>query len=109
MKYLLLILALLIALPSVQGAGCGMGGMQDSIEQADGEGHDCCPGEAADSGPVEPLCEDGNHCAGCIITVAVVPLSLELTGHLRPHADFTVPLTQLVPSHSAPPYRPPIS
>ena len=108
MKYLLLILAILIALPSAQAGVCGMGGMQDSIEQAS-EGHDCCPDEGVDEAPAEQPCEGGSHCAGCIITVAVVPLSLEAAAHQLPHADFTVPMAQLVPSHSAPPYRPPIA
>lgn len=109
MKYLLLTLALLVALPSIQAGGCGMGTMQGSITQAAGEGHDCCPSEAADEGLVEEPCEDGGHCAGCIITVAVVPLTLASIEQLRPLASFTVLLPALVPSHSAPPYRPPIS
>jgi hypothetical protein len=109
MKYLLLILALLIALPTAQAGGCGMGGMQDSIEQAAADNHDCCPDEAADREPADQACEDGAHCSGCIITFAMVPLALELNWHPRPLADFTLLLTRLVPSHSAPPYRPPIS
>lgn len=108
MKYLLLILALLIAMPTAQAGACGVGGMQDSVEQV-ADGHDCCPDDGAGEAPAEQPCDDGNHCAGCFITVAVVPLSVESLGHQRPNAEFTLSLAQLVPSYSAPPYRPPIS
>lgn len=109
MKYLLLIMALLLALPPVQAGGCGVGGLQDPVQQSAGANHDCCPSNAVEDDAQERACEDGSHCAGCIITVAVVPLTLASVAHLRPLTDFTVPLPVLEPSHTLPPFRPPIS
>ncbi len=108
MKILLLMLALLIALPSVQADGCAMTGTPDSSEQAAGD-HDCCPGESDEALPQEPPCDENGHCAGCLISVAMVTLQLEAVEHPRPVTAFRAPRPSLVPSHAAPPYRPPIS
>ena len=108
MKLLLLLLALTIAVPSVQADGCAMGGAADSTEQAAG-GHDCCPGEAEQTPAQEPPCDENGHCAGCFISVALVTLQLQSVAQQRPLGVFETPLPALVPSHSAPPYRPPIS
>ena len=108
MRLLLLLLALMIALPSVQADGCAMGGAADSTEQA-AAGHDCCPGEAEQTPEQEPPCDENGHCAGCVISVAVVSLELQSIGQKFPVTVFAAPLPMLVPMHAAPPYRPPIS
>ena len=107
MKLLLLMLALIIALPSVQAGGCAMGGAADSTEQA--AGHDCCPGETEEAPEQEPPCDENGHCAGCFISVAVVAMELRPIEQKFPVTVFAVSLPALVPVHAAPPYRPPIS
>ena len=109
MKYLVLILAILVALPTVQAGYCSMGEVQDSTVQDASEGHDCCPGDAADEAVDEGPCEDGDHCSACMIAVSALSASLTPISHARPDARFTAPLPFVAPSHSAPPYRPPFS
>lgn len=109
MKYLVIILALLIAMPTVQAGVCGMGAAGDSIEQAAGDGHDCCPDEPAESAEPEQPCGDGDHCSGCFTAASALPVTIPAFAHARPGADFVSPIPSIAPSHSAPPYRPPIS
>jgi len=109
MKYLVLILALLIALPTASAGACGMGSVQDPVEQPADSGHDCCPNDASDTADPAQPCEDGNHCAGCFISVALVTLSLQAAVQQSPQNVALARPPLLVPSHSAPPYRPPIS
>ena len=108
MKHLVILLALLIALPTAQAGYCGVGDVRDSVEQS-ADGHDCCPGEAAEEPESGTSCGDGNHCSGCMIAMSAVPVAFLQIAHARPGVFFDLPLPQTAPSHALPPYRPPIS
>ena len=107
MKHLVIILALMVALPAAQAGSCAMAMVADSIEQA-ADPHDCCPGDTADEAPIGEPCGDSGHCNSCIITPAAVPLSVGQIAHMRPHLERFAPVPAALPSHAAPPFRPPI-
>ena len=109
MKYLVFTLALLIAMPTVQAGWCAVGEFQETTETSNNEGHDCCPGGNMQEPVQEPLCDDESHCSGCLISMSAVPVSLTFYQHMRPEMTFLMPLPHMPPSHSLPPYRPPIS
>ncbi|MGD8346246.1 MAG: hypothetical protein PVI83_03310 [Lysobacterales bacterium] len=109
MKYLVFILALMIALPTAQAGQCGTGERENVVEQAAANGHDCCPVDTADAAETESPCEDGAHCSGCCTAFSAVAVAFTVLVHHRPEAAFNAPLSSLFSSHSAPPFRPPIS
>lgn len=124
MKILSVILVLMIAAQPVQAGFCDMGpsdgAAQHTPMQHDGQhdgqhgmqhgsgapasGHDCC--DAQVSRPDQD-CEGLSHCATCIAGLAALPVQdgQAAAGHYA----YRLPLTesQVPPSHSAPPYRPP--
>lgn len=109
MKYLVFILVLIIAMPTAQAGVCGMGENENVVEQTAANGHDCCPVETADAVETEPPCKDGGHCSDCCTAFSAVAVAFTILMHERPDGVFKAPLSSLLSSHSAPPFRPPIS
>ena len=109
MKYLVFILALIIAIPTVQAGACGMGDVRDAVEQLSTDDHDCCPGGGGEPAEPETPCEDGNHCGACVTVSSALPATLLLLASVRPDASFDFTAEPVAPSHSIPPFRPPIS
>lgn len=70
------------------------------------EGHVCCEGD--DSG-LDEVCESGPHCGSCFVGPLAIPSVSEI--HLTRHGAGSVGgLGDLLPpSHSSPPFRPPIA
>ena len=109
MKYLVFILALLMAVPTVQAGCCGMGEFQETAEMSSDGGHDCCPETETPEPSEEPACGDENHCSGCLISMSAVPASILIIQHEKPNALFFTVIPDTIPSYSLPPFRPPIS
>jgi hypothetical protein len=118
MKFLILIIAIMIIAQPVQAGSCEAdqgsstehsvmheGG--DSHQGPDnGSGHDCC-----DSDKVDPQqgCDHQLQCGLCtagVLGFAVIPSSFFI-----PPVNYVSTLSSgmLAPSHSSPPFRPPIS
>ena len=122
MKILSVILVLMIAAQPVQAGFCDMEpsggapqpmnmqhadmqheGMQHEMGH-DGASHDCCAAANPDSGPG---CDTLDQCGSCMAGTAAVPTFN--TPYALPAFGSRVLLAtdQVLPSHAAPPYRPP--
>ena len=111
MKYLVFMLVLIIAMPTAQAGVCSMGDVQSAAEQAaaHNDEHDCCPDGGGEPAKPEAPCDDGDHCSECCTAFSAVAVAAAVLMHERPEGVFKAPLSSLLSSHSAPPFRPPIS
>lgn len=109
MKYLIFILIVVLSAQPVQAGPCSMDANQDIShhgEQPSDGGHDCC-----DTGDEEPMrdCDSGKHCGFCSTGVsAIAPAVKAIPGWINIYGHIISSGAEL-PSHSAPPFRPPIS
>lgn len=113
MKLLTLILILAISIQPLQAGFCAMdmeqGPPQDMAQDMDmgnSDGHGCCDPEESDS---ESACEGGMHCGFCTAGVSLLPEIPRLSPTWHPDYTFSLSAGTIVPSHSSPPFRPPIS
>ncbi len=111
MKLLILVLVLAISAQPLQVGACDMD-MDKSqettqqTEQSGSDGHDCCDTEEADS---QDNCGAGVHCGMCFVSVSAVPVIPRVISFWS-HPVFSVSSTGVIlPSHSSPPFRPPIA
>jgi hypothetical protein len=113
MRILTLILILAISVQPLQAGHCDMGSEQGAAQDAShhmdmgtAAGHDCCD-TGADSGGGD--CAGGFYCGPC---ATVVPLTTEFP-RIAPlwQRSYVAESTSgvILPSHSSPPYRPPIA
>lgn len=103
---LILVLAMNIQPLAAESCDMEMDGHAQHGTQLDHGDMDCCD---TDRGNAEHDCAQASHCGTCV--PAVFALSVKGTmqpGHAVPF-DRALAAGQLPPSHSAPPYRPPIS
>jgi hypothetical protein len=108
MKILILILALSMTVTPVQAGVCDMDQGQISSQVAD-SGHDCCPEDEAATQEEEKACDGLFHCGVCTAGTAVVlPLSDSVVTWEKQYVC-RLSTASLTPSHTSPPYRPPIS
>jgi hypothetical protein len=108
MKILILILALFMTVPPVQAGVCDMDQGQISSNMVDSK-HDCCPEDDAATQEEEKACDGQLHCGVCTAgTVAVLPMSDSPVTWEKQYVCRLL-TASLAPSHTSPPYRPPIS
>ena len=111
MKLLISILILAISAQPLQAGSCDMDMAQDSshhMEQtaASASDHDCC-----DSGEPEEQqdCDSGMHCGSCTGSVPAIFGTLKSPQVWANSYSRQISSGIVLPSHAAPPFRPPIS
>ena len=113
MRVLTLILILAISAQPLQAGFCAMGmdqgqaaAMDQSMDMDHGDAHDCC-----DTGSPEPgeTCDGGSHCGHCTVASPALPSVLRVPVAWQSAGEFEFFAGILLPSHSSPPFRPPIS
>lgn len=113
MKLLAAILVFLIAAQPVQAGFCDMDmqGNPDAAQEqqhhseSESDRHGCCdPSEGEEGLP----CSDKMHCGSCSTSVAAIPIAAVPAA--APGWTTPAPLNSgvIAPSHTSPPYRPPI-
>jgi hypothetical protein len=113
MKFLILILVLAISAQPLQAGFCDMDmDMEKSqetshhMDNSDDDGHDCCDKNDTDS---QEGCGSEMNCGPCFVSVSTLPSLMKVIpvwGHLH-YQDLSSDV--VLPSHSSPPFRPPIS
>ena len=113
MKFLILMLALLIAAPTVQAGICDMDHSQEASQNTemqhhgeDGGNHDCCDSEDTEA---NHFCDNSLDCSNSSTGMpALTAMSQKFDQWNR---TYLCNLAEdcLAPSHSSPPFRPPIS
>ena len=113
MRILSLILILAISAQPLQAGFCaidiGQGSSADMASQmdmSDSDDHSCCDPEESES---DTGCEAGMHCGMCTAAVPLVPEIPRIASILNSSHVSMLEGGHLLPSHSSPPYRPPIS
>ena len=115
MKYLVLILALLIAAPLPQTAIACMAeqGKEMPAPAVDSDSmdheHDCCPSAPETTEEDGAPCEGADHCGACLAGASALPPALSSLSNLPNRAalaDITPPLIPLIGRVF---YRPPIA
>jgi hypothetical protein len=113
MRFLTLILILAISAQPLQAGFCVMGmeqgqsvAMDMSTDMNHGENHDCCE---TDTPEAQENCEGGTHCGHCTVASPALPSVLRVPVAWLPAGEFAFSAGLLLPSHSSPPFRPPIS
>jgi hypothetical protein len=111
MKLLILILVLAISAQPLQAGACDMDmeKNQESTHHMDmsgPNGHDCCDTEDTDS---LDGCEAGMNCGMCFVSVSAIS-SIPRTVPVWSHLVYLESSSGVIlPSHSSPPFRPPIA
>ena len=111
MRVLVLFLILAISAQPLQAGSCDMDvehGQESShhMEPSGLDGHDCCDPESTDS---SEGCDGGMDCGFCFVSVSALSgpprIAVFWSHHDMPETGSGV----VLPSHSSPPFRPPIS
>ena len=113
MRILTLVLIMAICAQPLQAGFCAMGmeqgqtvAMDMPMDKDHGGGHDCCDTEAPGA---EDTCEGGSPCGHCTVASPALPSVLRVPVAWQPAGAFDFSAGVLPPSHSSPPFRPPIS
>jgi hypothetical protein len=109
MKFLILMLVLTISVQPLQAGFCDLDMSQETShhpEQSSDTDHDCCdPGDSE-----SPQGCDGNmHCGFCSSNMPALPDILKATTAWVTNFSPDLSSGVVLPSHSSPPFRPPIS
>ena len=109
MRVLILFIALAISAQPLLAGFCDMETNQATphqMEHADDGGHDCCDSDPDES---QQGCDSEMQCGSCGATLSTLPDILKIAavweGQYSPGLSFGL----VLPSHSSPPFRPPIS
>lgn len=111
MKFLILILVLAISAQPLQAGVCDMD-MEESQETAHpmdmsgSSGHDCCDTEETES---DEGCGDGMNCCMCFVSVSALSSIPRVIPLWSQPAYREASTGVILPSHSSPPFRPPIA
>ena len=111
MKFLILILVLAISIQPLQAGPCDMD-MEKSQEtshhmkNSDDGNHDCCDSDDSDS---QSGCESSMHCGPCHAFFSALPSAYKFNSSGVTHCPSELTSNVEFPSHSAPPFRPPIA
>jgi len=111
MKLLILFLVLAISAQPLQAGFCDMD-MEESqetmqnMDMSETQGHDCCGTDEADS---QEGCDAGMNCGMCFVSVSVIPSIYKISASWGQPIYHEVSSGVTLPSHSSPPFRPPIS
>lgn len=109
MKFLILFLVLAISIQPLQAGVCDMETSQDvshQMDRSDDGDHDCC--DSDDSGS-EPGCGNMMHCGFCSATFSTLPGIYKFNAGWATRYSTGLISGFVFPSHSAPPFRPPIA
>ena len=109
MKFLILMLVLTISAQPLQAGFCEMDMNQEAShhpKQAEDANHDCC--DSDDSEP-QPACDGNMYCGFCSANVSVLPKTPGISSVWAGHHSPLITSGVVLPSHSSPPFRPPIS
>jgi len=111
MKFLVFILVLSISAQPLQAGFCDMD-MEKSqesphhMDQSNDSGHDCCDPDSTDS---TEGCDSAMGCGICFVSVSALPSILRISPVWERHYYPDLWSGIVLPSHSSPPFRPPIS
>ena len=113
MRILTLILILAISAQPLQAGFCAMDmeqGQSSEMEMPTGmdhsDDHACCDPQDSDS---DDACENGSHCGFCTAVTPLMPTVVRVADLWTCAHGFASEGGDLLPSHSSPPFRPPIS
>jgi hypothetical protein len=110
MKTLILILVLTMSAQPLQAGACDMDMSQESSHhsgQTEDSGHDCC--ETGDPESPQQDCDGNMHCGFCNANLPALQALLKVSSPW-PHPQVqSLDSGEVLPSHSSPPFRPPIS
>lgn len=111
MRILVLVLVLAISAQPLQAGACDMGVGQSQeigqdVDMSGSNDHDCCDSEETDS---DEGCSAGMHCGMCFVSVSAIH-SIPRVVPFWSHPVYRESSTgAILPSHSSPPFRPPIA
>jgi len=112
MKFLALILVFAISLPPLQAGYCDMvvghDGLHQVIKHEHGKstGHKCCDREQSDP---KDNCGNDSICGLCSASVPAIPVIFNVRAVAVHAPAMNLPAGAIIPAHSPPLYRPPIS
>jgi len=117
MKLLILILVLAISVQPLQAGFCDMDmeknqepshhmGQMDQMDQSDQDSHDCCDSDNSDS---QEGCDGDMQCGFCFANVSAFPSMIKVNVSWVHQYSLDFSSEFILPSHSSPPFRPPIS
>jgi hypothetical protein len=109
MRFLIIMLVLAIGAQPLQAGSCDMETDQESshhMDQSINTGHDCCDSDKPDA---PPNCDSEMHCGYCTSAVSSLPLAFRIDNGWMSAYSLNLSSGLVAPSHSSPPFRPPIS
>ena len=109
MKVLILILAMAISTHPLLVGACAMESNQEAshqMDQTDDRGHDCCD---SDQDEQQEGCDGEMQCGSCGTTVSALPDVFKVSARWENQHSLNISSGLVLPSHSSPPFRPPIS
>jgi len=111
MKLLILFLIVAISAQPLQAGFCDMD-MEKSqesshhMELSDQDGHDCCDSDDSDT---QEGCDGEMNCGFCFASVSALPSMIKMSATWTHDYSQGFSSGVVLPSHSSPPFRPPIS
>ena len=112
MKYLTFILVLLISIQPLQAGFCDMESGQEApqtMDHSDEGNHDCCDSDDSDASDSQSGCDSMMHCGSCNAAFSALPSILKFNARWATNYSPELSSGFELPSHSAPPFRPPIA
>ena len=112
MKFLTFILVLLINIQPLQAGFCDMESGQEApqtMEHSDDGNHDCCDSDESDDSDSQSGCDGMMHCGSCNASFSALPDILKFNARWVTNYSHGLSSGVELPSHSAPPFRPPIA
>ena len=115
MKLLILILVLAISTQPLRAGACDMDmeknqetshHMAHSDQDSDQNSHDCCDTNDADQ---QDKCDGGMNCGFCLANGFAIPGLIKISPSWGNHYSPALSTGVNLPSHSSPPFRPPIA
>ncbi len=111
MKVLIFILVLAISAQPLQAGFCDMdmGKAQQKthhMDKSEPGNHDCCDPDRTDS---PDGCDGGMNCGSCFLHASALPSVMKFTPTWEHTYSLDISTGLVLPSHSSPPFRPPIS
>jgi hypothetical protein len=116
MKILVLILVLALSAQPLQAGSCDMSMEKEQEtsqhmghsghEQPENQGHDCCGSGDTDS---SDGCDGNMDCGPCFVSFTAIPALVRFAAVFTHQHTPNLSSGVVLPSHSSPPFRPPIS
>jgi hypothetical protein len=111
MRILILLLVLAISTQPLQAGICDMDmekGQESShhTQESENNEHDCCDSDDSDS---KDGCDGEMKCGFCFANVSALPDFIKANSTWVSHFSLDLSSGVILPIHSSPPFRPPIS